>query len=805
MMKPSLESLHDPRVPGLAIALRPELFLEMLAERLPECRAGLVIREGRPVDVQYTPGVGAQVLWKIKASDPETGRTGRQFVFVRAMAVDEPSPQKPVDLVVRYAELRASGKTRSTMPLTTPWLVVPEARIVVHAFPLDPALPTLLTVASPDAMKVALQRLWHTRHARVRRVHVDTLSYTPGARAAMQYEVLAEDRDNHIPELRRMVGKIDVRRSPARLFAGHWAVWRKSYGKVSIAPPVGYVAVARLSLQEFLSGTRLSDLTGRGELIGRARQAARSIARIHELNLPVLKHRSVEKEMSGVERWTQVLSQIRPAQAGRLSKMSASLRSELADRMRITATVHADFHLANILADRRNVTLIDWDQVAHGDPMLDVGRLLASLRVTALRMEDRLDALSDVEESFLHVYLQSTRDDERRARLFEAVSLITAAATPFRLQREGWEEWADRMIDEVDHMLELSRRGARITGTPHDFQREIPFEQRGEWASDRVYAQAMLVPLVHQSCGEDVELTECIPEIVDSRATLLRVRWSLKGYRGKVRWKQRVEGAAFPDTSGRNTLHRLALAHGETHSIASSLKLPRPLGRIGPLSCVVVEPVDGKRLDPGDLAAIDRLASALAVFHSLEIPLSKERETRRMIHAVARRVRALRKMKHAMATEAHDMLDSIQSAFEVIPERRGPTIVPLSLRRIRITDSTVGVAEIHDIVLADSLSNAASLLAELSLAAIDGRSNAAGTARFRESYLAVSHAPEAALAAWEALALLRLGCSAGLSGAHNHFTRTLIDNSRDRLDSASAVQLEAVASNDSTGTARSGL
>ncbi|HVF40855.1 MAG TPA: phosphotransferase [Gemmatimonadaceae bacterium] len=786
------------------MALTAELFLEMLAKRLPECREGLVIREGRPVDVQYTPGVGAQVLWKIKAADPETGRTARQSVFVRALTIGEPPPQEPADLIARYAELRASGKMRSTMPLKTPWFVVPEAHIVVHAFPLDPALPALLTVASPNAMKVALQQLWQTRHVRVRRVHVDTLSYTPGARAAMHYEVLAEDRETALPEVRRIVGKTDVRRSPARLFAGHWAVWRKSYGKVSVAPPVGYLAVARLSLQEFLTGTRLSDLTGRGELVGRTRHAARSIARIHELNLPVLKHRSIEKEMTGVERWIQVLSRIRPPQAPRLAKLSDTLRSELADRMRITATVHADFHLANILEERRNVTLIDWDQVAHGDPMLDVGRLLASLRVTALRLEGRLDALADVEEAFLDAYLGTTGEDERRARLFEAVSLITAAATPFRLQRDGWEEWADAMIDEVERMLELSRRGERISGTPHDLRREIPFDKRAEWARDRVYAQAMLVPLVHQSCGDDIEITQCIPEVKQNRPSLLRVRWTLKGYRGELRWKQRVEGLSFHDSSGRNKIHRLALAHEAASADANSVKLARPFGRIGPLSCVVVELIEGKRLDTDEVTEVDRLASALAAFHTLDIPLTKERETRRIVRRVARRVRALRNVKNELASEAHEVLESVQSAFEVLPEQRGPTIVPIGIRRIRISDSTVGVAGIHDVVLGDPLSNAAALIVELSLRAIDGRSDAEAADRFRESYIASANAPETALAAWEALASLRLACTAASTGSHQHIARTLIDNSRTCIDGVTAAQSASLASIDSTGNGRPG-
>jgi len=628
------ETLSDPAVPGLTFALHSDSLFELLSSRLDECREGLRFLEGRAVDVQYTPGAGAQVLWKIKMSDPETGRTGRQLLFVRALRADEPMPPEPADLIARYRALRASRGMARRMPLRTPWVAVTGAHVVVHAFPLDPALPSLLTVTSPEAMKVALQHAWQVRGARVRRVHVDTLSYTPGARAALEYEILAENQTTQLPELRRLVGKIDVRREPARLFAGHWAVWRKTFGRVSIAPPVGYIAVARLSLQEFVTGTRLSDITAQGEMVGRARKAARAIASVHALNLPVLKHRSVEKEMTSVERWVGVLSQLRPAQAERLESLSNRVRREMADRMRVSATVHADFHLANILADRQGVTLIDWDQAAHGDAMLDVGRLLASLRVSSLRMHNTLDGLSAVEEGFLQAYLEHTGDNEQRARLFEAASLLTAAATPFRLQREGWQEDADRMIDEVDRVLSLSMKGSQVAGTSHEFKREVPFTDRAGWAMDRVYAQALLVPVIQAAYGADIELTETAPSIKKSTLSALHARWMIKGYRGRERWRRTVDAVGFSTSSGRNVLHRWRTAFYAAAERPSVLQIPRPLGRIGPLSMVVFERARGAPLHkllggPDEAVAMDQLGRALAEFHSLDMSLAKSRNSGR--------------------------------------------------------------------------------------------------------------------------------------------------------------------------------
>ncbi|MDP9177180.1 MAG: aminoglycoside phosphotransferase family protein [Gemmatimonadota bacterium] len=798
-MRPVPETPADPAVPGLSFALRAESLFELLTQRLDECRDGLRFLDGRLVDVQYTPGVGAKVLWKIKVHDPETGRTGRQLLFVRALRVDEPMPPDPVELIARYRDLRASKGMARRMPFRTAWLAAHDARVVVHAYPLDPVMPNLLTVAHPQEMKVAFQHLWQARGARVRRVHVDTLSYTPGMRAALQYEVLAEDRKSTMPELRRLVGKIDARRPPARLFAGHWAIWRKTAGRVSIAPPVGYVAVARLSLQEFLKGRRLSDITAPGELAGRVRKAARAIANVHALTLPVLKHRSVEKEMSNVARWGGVLSQVRPLQARRIESLSNRLRREVVERMRITGTIHADFHLANVLANAHGVMLIDWDQAAHGDPMLDVGRFLAALRVTSLRMTGTLDGLAAVGDGFLEAYIEQTGESVQRARLLEAVSLMTAAAAPFRMQREGWEEHADLLIDEIERTLDLSLAGPRVAGTPKDFRREIAFSDRPAWAMDRVYAQALLVLLVHEAYSPDIELTETTPSIKSVSRECIHVRWVLKGYKGKERWSRAVEAVGFPHTRGKNVLGRLEATHAAAAERPSALQLPRPLGRMDPLSLVVFEPPRGDRFvtvlgSERESASLDRLGLALAELHSLEIPVvTKERATRRTWRAVARRVRALEKAGHPAAGVARGLLSSLDMVLDQMVDRRAPTIFPLSLGYFRITDAGIATSLVHDIVLADPLIDVGSLLSELTWNALQRGAGQSASERLRTAYLDASGEPADDLGVCEALMLLRLGAARALRDRDSDLPQSLVDIARERFEAATLNEARIMA------------
>jgi hypothetical protein len=96
---------------------------------------------------------------------------------------------------------------------------------------------------------------------------------------------------------------------------------------------------------------------------------------------------------------------------------------------------------------------------------LDVGRLSASLRVPALRTSGNPSSLVEAQEAFLDEYLTLGHGNEKRIRLFEAVSLMISAATPFRLQRIGWEEQTEIMLDESEKTLQKANGGFLSTPT----------------------------------------------------------------------------------------------------------------------------------------------------------------------------------------------------------------------------------------------------------------------------------------------------------------------------------------------------
>lgn len=756
-------TVTDLRIPGLHFALDPSAFMELLSENLPETASGTRVVSARPEDVQYTPGSGARVLWKIVCEIPESSRKGRQLVTVRALRQGEAMPEPPAELIRRYKEVRARSRSMGrTLPLRTPWLAVPSAGVLIHAFPLDPDLPTLMDVTDPRFMKVALHRAWRPHRTGVLRVSVEPLSYTPSARVALRYRVESEHKDTGEREVHRLVGKVDRGRSPARLFPGYWAVWKAVEGRVAMARPAGYLAVSRLSLQEFVTGTRVSDLAGTREFEPRLREAARSIARVHELRLPLLRHRGAEKEMSSVERWARVLAGLRPESATRIDRLRERLGRELGERLRVVGTVHADFHLANMLASDDGVALIDWDQVAHGDPMVDVGRVLASHRVSSLRVNGTVDGLDDAGEAFLETYLRYSGEDERHARLFESASLLIAAAGPFRLQRDGWERSADLLLDRVERTLELSRGGRMVVAPQRDEKRRVSYRNRGAWATDAVYVQALLVKVVHDAWGEDVEVTECVPRVVRDDRERRHVRWHLRGYRGDARWRGTLDGLGHLHHSGRGLLARLERVARGMEGRSDVLRLPVPLGHLGPLSMLVFEPDEGEVLlaalgTDRESVSLRAFGIALARLNGLDVGIGKKRDTERDLRSLARRMASLARRHGPDGRLAGAAFERLGPRLRAAGEVRGTVVRGAEPRWVRMDGGAPAVTSLLDVVVSDPRVAFGDFLAQLHEVVLKRGLGHSAPETLKQAYAEASGALEADLATFEAAGLLQLG------------------------------------------------
>jgi aminoglycoside phosphotransferase (APT) family kinase protein len=773
---------HDPEFPGFAAALDGRAVLDALRRTLPPPDADVRLLGITVMDVRYRPGGPCWVLYQVKLRAGGQ-RSSRQLLAGQVLRRGEAARPPSGAVLARYAALHADGAVTG---LRTPVIALPDVPIVLHAFPLDAALPGLLDAVDPRAMRGHLARMWSPRRLRVRRITVHQLGYTPHARAALLYEVLSEAKSSGLPEVRRLVGKMHAKKPTARLFADQWAVWSAALGRINLAPPVGFVDTIGLTLQEQVHGQRLGGLVTAGGFRKWVGRTARMLAGLHGLSVPLSSRRLAGDEVETVARWAGVLTTIRSDLARRVDALRDQLMAHVAARTAPTGPIHADFHHTNVLVDGDDVTIIDLDEMAWGDPMVDVGRFLASLRVPARRAFGSIGALQDAGDTFLEEYLRQGSGDERRARLFEAASLFIAAGSAFRIQRPTWEQEVSELLDEAERVFALASRGIPLGGPAPDSRRPaLPFVERLRWAADPVYAQAVLTPVVREAFG--AELTEC--RVTAAAGGRGRLRYDLRGRLGAKPWRRRVEGIVQRHGGGRTLLARLDALRGALDGSPDAPDLPRSVGCVGRLALVLWEVPAGVRFPDLDgetaLEAAERLARGLVALHGTSVELGEPaRSLDAELHGLRARVARLGSRIPDAAGSAADLLASLERASRLVSERVGPALRTVDPRHVTYDGERVGVAQMENIGLAHPLLDAGDFLARVTLLGMTNRARWASAAagRFRDAYRRAEAADGDGLAVFEAGALLRLAC-ARRADDDQGMVRLLIAQAAERLAS----------------------
>jgi aminoglycoside phosphotransferase (APT) family kinase protein len=733
--------------PGLNAALDSASVLERLREAVPDCSQGLSLLDNVILDVRYRPGGECWILYRVKVRRGKH-RSERILLSARMLRRYETPDPVPFPLLEKFRGLRGTV-------LRTPEIRLDDMHMVLYPFPVDASMPGLLDAVDPARMKKHLSRLWARQGVRVVRVEADTRGYTPHARAAFFYDVLCENRETREPSVRRLVGKIHAKKGAARLFGDAWALWQEGGGRVSLAPPVGYVGEAGITLQERVPGQRLGGLVDQPGFNRRVKVTARMLAKLHSLAIPLATRRRPREEAENVARWAGVLTAISPGMTARIERLRDALASEIEARARLSSPIHADFHHTNVLFDGDRITIIDLDEMAFGDPMVDVGRFMASLRVPSRRAFGSIAALSDAEEAFLTEYLSRSGEDGKRARLFEAAALLIAAGSSFRVQRKNWEEEVELLVAESERKAKEARGIAAGTG---DLRPPPPPEEaRMRWACDGVYMQAVLDPHVRNVYG--VQLTRC--RVVRSREG--RIEYAVRGFRGGDRWQGSLEGRTGWN-SGVRFMKRLDQLRGRLEPISRAPLLPRPVAHVKPLSLLVWEVPVGTRFStllgtPRARKAAGSVAEALATLHGIPAPFEGRRSLAQELEHIRPRIDRFRETRKDLAPRVVAAWAEIGARYRGLPDRFVPVLRTVHPHHVLAAGGRVGLDNIEDLTLAHPYLDAADFLARLAILGIgmDIPDEAAEVAaRFREAYHLGRTGTDEGLAAFEACALLRM-------------------------------------------------
>jgi aminoglycoside phosphotransferase (APT) family kinase protein len=387
-----------------------------------------------PAAAHLTSAAATEVLRPVVAA------TGGELLSCRASHVQY-RPES--ELVVRYrCEIRRGGidvtdnllaATTVAGPLTGTVPIeaeAPDGRVLsvgVWRWPFDPILGDLTTMVTPHLAGALLGDLVGSDAA------LEVVAYRPTERAVVR--VRGTDREIYVKVVPPAATAALVRRHVTLADAG------LPVPRV-LATGNGWIAM------ESLVGTtlrdRLKDGADRLPPADRYRELLDVLA-----DIDLGDTTPVRSRVTDAPHHAAMLATVLPDHCGRLQAIVEQLTAPWAS-VAVTGTVHGDLHEAQLVVDDTAVTgLLDIDDVGPGNPLDDVGALVAHLRFRAMTSGDRrIDAYA----AAVRCALSSIHDDREVDRHIAAV-LVGLATGPFRVQQPGWAETTSRALDLVEHHL----------------------------------------------------------------------------------------------------------------------------------------------------------------------------------------------------------------------------------------------------------------------------------------------------------------------------------------------------------------
>jgi aminoglycoside phosphotransferase (APT) family kinase protein len=389
-----------------------------------------------PAAAHLTSAAATEVLRPVVAA------TGGELLSCRTSHVQY-RPES--DLVVRYrCEIRrggidvtdnllaattVAGPFAGTLPIEAETSDGSVLSVGVWRWPFDPILVDLTTMVTPHLANAHLGDLVGSDAA------LEVVAYRPTERAVVR--VRGTDREIYVKVVPPSATAALVRRHVTLADAG------LPVPRV-LAAGNGWIAM------ESLVGTTLRDrLKDGADRLPAADRYRQLLDVLRDIDLGDTT--PARSRLADAPHHAAMLGTVLPDGGGRLRAIVEQLTAWASGPL--TGTVHGDLHEAQLVVDDTTVTgLLDIDDVGPGDPLDDVGALVAHLRFRAMTSGDRrIEAYAAAVRCALSSGLDETEVDRHIAAV-----LVGLATGPFRIQQPAWAETTRRVLDLVEHHLEAA-------------------------------------------------------------------------------------------------------------------------------------------------------------------------------------------------------------------------------------------------------------------------------------------------------------------------------------------------------------
>lgn len=359
------------------------------------------------------------------------------------------------------AQTLESDKPVALQPALTPqgirsvYAILPECDLLVHSPDVDPRLPHLTHCLDGETMARELSAAGLGSNGRVVhgtvRAECRVLSYRPGRRAAVQYDLCDDSGPSH-----RVLGKTYRDDRGADLLCRHAQLNNQlvaSVGnRISVPRPLAYLDDLRMAVYAWAPGEPVDDETAATQ--AHTRRAADVLAALHGLTFDDLATYTPRDERDIVDRWQRALCLLDEATAERSRPLVEALRAA-SERLEPTTpgTLHRDFYESQLLIDGTGTTLLDIDTLCSGDRCADLGNLLAHQYLLFLRRASQRPSFPAVTRCLLQRYEARAEPASRvnlkfylAAALFRVGAVHAARTATRRFVPDLWR-LAGRLMD----------------------------------------------------------------------------------------------------------------------------------------------------------------------------------------------------------------------------------------------------------------------------------------------------------------------------------------------------------------------
>jgi hypothetical protein len=403
------------------------------------------------------PGDGATLQYRLELRHRGAAETVEHLVSARLFRTVEAAEEwlSQADPLAAHLDGRAD-----VCAFTWPALLVRELHLVLHAFPLDPALPGLELATDPPQLVEMIGPLLTSSvpGLLLQSCRVEVVRYGRGS-CVLRYELAWRLEPSRRSLKQVMYGKV-YGGGQGRLVGPAVTALRQHLLDTSgtalpfLVPRFqAYLPDLRLALLEAVPGSPLLPALIRARAgvavapaaagpspVGAVVACARVAAALHQSSIPVGAPRTLAEEVDGVRAAVDDLAQMAPTLAASLHRHLREVGDLALDPPGPLGVAHGDLDPSQVLFDGPTTSLVDFDTLCLAEPALDLGQFTGHLAVAVRKAQHVAgvvhDGGEDLGSAFLCEYLRLSSGSDREALLARVAAYRTVALA--RLAVRSW-------------------------------------------------------------------------------------------------------------------------------------------------------------------------------------------------------------------------------------------------------------------------------------------------------------------------------------------------------------------------------